>query len=205
MSESTTQRLQKCLDRLHAGDASARGEMIAVSCERFHLLARKMFRDYPRLRRWEGSGDVAQMAVMRLLNALQKITPDSLRHFFLLAAVQIRRVLIDLARHYFGPEGLGARHETPHGGAASTAGGPMDQAVDIQETPEQLEAWTKFHETIGKLPEEEREVFDLLWYQGLTTAEAAELLGGSIRTVQRHWQAARLHLYEALDGQVPGL
>jgi DNA-directed RNA polymerase specialized sigma24 family protein len=40
-------------------------------------------------------------------------------------------------------------------------------------------------------------------YQGLSQAEAAELLGGSERTVKRRWQTARLILHEALQGEVP--
>jgi RNA polymerase sigma factor (sigma-70 family) len=41
---------------------------------------------------------------------------------------------------------------------------------------------------IGELPEDEREVFDLVRIQGMTQAEAAELLGVSAVTVKR-----RLH------------
>jgi len=69
--------------------------------------------------------------------------------------------------------------------------------------PARLAAWGEFHEKIGALPDEEREVFDLLWYQGLSQAEAAELLNVSERTIKRRWQSARLRLYEALQGEVP--
>jgi len=34
-------------------------------------------------------------------------------------------------------------------------------------------------------------------------AEAAALLGVSDRTVKRRWQSARLHLVDALHGQLP--
>ena len=44
---------------------------------------------------------------------------------------------------------------------------------------------------------------DLLYYQGLTQAEAAEVLGVSERTVKRRWQAARLALHDALGGEIP--
>jgi RNA polymerase sigma-70 factor (ECF subfamily) len=40
-------------------------------------------------------------------------------------------------------------------------------------------------EAIDSLPEEEREVFDLVRIQGITHGEAAELLGVSTKTVQR--------------------
>ena len=44
------------------------------------------------------------------------------------------------------------------------------------------------------LPEEEREAFDLRWYQGLTQAEAALVLNVSEATVKRRWLAARARL-----------
>jgi RNA polymerase sigma-70 factor (ECF subfamily) len=77
-------------------------------------------------------------------------------------------------------------------------------AADESQEPSRLAAWTEFHAQTEALPEEEREVFDLLWYQGLPQAEAAGLLGVSERTVKRRWQAARLRLHEALRGEPPG-
>jgi RNA polymerase sigma-70 factor (ECF subfamily) len=53
------------------------------------------------------------------------------------------------------------------------------------------------------LPAQERELFDLLWYQGLNQTEAADLLGVCVRTVKRRWQSARLLLGRALGEDVP--
>ena len=69
--------------------------------------------------------------------------------------------------------------------------------------PENLDAWTRFHETVEALPDEQREVFNLLWYEALTQPEAASVLGVSQRTVGRRWLAARCAVFEALDGQSP--
>ena len=38
---------------------------------------------------------------------------------------------------------------------------------------------------IGELPEDEREVFDLVWIDGMTQAEAAQVIGVSAVTVKR--------------------
>jgi DNA-directed RNA polymerase specialized sigma24 family protein len=46
-------------------------------------------------------------------------------------------------------------------------------------------------------------VFDLIWYQGVGHKEAAALLDISAKTVKRRWQAACLHLHEALHGELP--
>ena len=47
---------------------------------------------------------------------------------------------------------------------------------------------------IDNLPEDEREVFGLVRFQGLTQAEAAEVLGVSTKTVQRRLNRASLLL-----------
>ena len=47
-------------------------------------------------------------------------------------------------------------------------------------------------------------MFDLLWYQGLTQAEAAQALGVPERTLRRRWQAIRLRLHHLLHGEAPG-
>ena len=46
-----------------------------------------------------------------------------------------------------------------------------------------------FEHTVDALPEEEREVVNLIWYEGMSQPEAAEVLGVSSRTVLRRWHA----------------
>jgi RNA polymerase sigma-70 factor (ECF subfamily) len=53
-------------------------------------------------------------------------------------------------------------------------------------------------EAIEGLPEDEREVFDLVCIQGLTHAEAATVVGVSEKSVQRRLSRARLLLAERL-------
>jgi RNA polymerase sigma factor (sigma-70 family) len=107
--------------------------------------------------------------------------------------------LIDLSRHYFGPEGSASKHYTPRPGSSL----PCDPA-DSSHDQRKLAAWTAFHEQIEALPQPEREVFELHWYQGLTHTEAGQILGVSADTIKRRWQSARLQLYEALGGELPG-
>jgi DNA-directed RNA polymerase specialized sigma24 family protein len=57
--------------------------------------------------------------------------------------------------------------------------------------------------TVDRLPEEERRVVDLLWYRGLTHAQAAEALGVATKSVQRRWASARLMIRDALGGESP--
>ncbi len=191
-----TARLQHWLDRMHQGDDRAGEHLIRHAEERLRRLTHKMLRNFPALRRWEQTDDVLQNATLRLHRSLADVRPESVRHFYNLAAVQIRRELLDLAKHHFGPLGAAAHHHTE--------GGTLPDEASEAGEPETLEGWTRFHEAIEALPEEEREVFNLLWYEGLDQPGAAAVLGLGLRTVKRRWQKARLALFEALRGEPPG-
>src|SRR5262245_39453639 len=202
---SQTLHIQACLDRIRGGDEAARGELLSCACERLRNLARKMLKGYPNVHRWEQTDDVLQNAGIRLHHTLQQMLVQTPLDFFRLAALNIRRELLDLARHYYGPQGEGAHHATWGPGDSFTTGSESGRAAppDSSGDPARLAAWGEFHEQIGALPDEEREVFDLIWYQGLSQAEVAKLLNVSERTIKRRWQAARLKLYEAFEGEVP--
>jgi RNA polymerase sigma-70 factor (ECF subfamily) len=205
MISNQTVQIQGWIERLQAGDESARTELINSACDRLTRLTRKMLRSYQRVKRWEQTDDVLQNACMRLYRALGEVKPATVTDFFRVGALCIRRELLDLAKHYYGPQGQGAKHATL--GREQDAGnirpGPLEQP-DATSAPSDLAAWTEFHSHVDKLPDEEREVFDLLWYQELSQAEAASLLGVSERTVKRRWRSARLKLHEALKGELPG-
>lgn len=199
----TTLQIQAWIDRLQAGDDAARGELLNVASERLRRLAHKMLKSFPRVRRWDETDDVMQNAILRLHRTLQEVTPRTTADFFRLGALNIRRELLDLAKHYYGPEGAGAHHAT-HADDPGRSGRPQAiDPADLTREPERLALWTEFHRQADALPEEEREVFDLLWYQALSQAEAAQLLSVSERTIKRRWQSARLRLHEALHGELP--
>jgi RNA polymerase sigma factor (sigma-70 family) len=192
-----TTRLRSMLLLLAQGDPVARDEIIAHACDRLRGLARKMLNeDYARLHRWEQTDDVLQNALLRLHRSLAEVRPTSAEQFYGLAATQIRRELIDLARHHFGPRGVSVKHQTDRPEASPDYESPLSEPRDIDD-------WTRFHEEIERLPEEERRVFDLLWYEGMTQPEAADVLGVSLKTVKRRWQAARLALRARLQASGP--
>src|SRR4051794_18945804 len=118
MADSSTQ-LHLFLARMQAGDLTARNELFRHMTGRLERLTRKMLHDFPGVRRWAGTDDVLQSALIRLLRTLQAVRPATPRDFLGLAAEQIRRELIDLARHYYGPQGLGANHASRGGAEGS--------------------------------------------------------------------------------------
>lgn len=190
-------QLQSLIDLAKTGDPRAKSLLLDHACKRLLKLTRKMFRGYPGLRRWEATDDVFQNSLVRLHRALASVEIQSVRHFFNLAAVQIRRELLDLKKHHFGPEGGGANHHTDHQ-PSDDAGGSLSHTA---EEPDDLSQWSEFHDRVSRLSEEHREVLNLLFYEGLMQEEAAAILGISTRTLKRRWQEAKLQLHEELcDG-----
>lgn len=198
-TDGNTTQLQTLLDRARDGDEAAYGELIAAAADRLLRLTRKMLCNYPHLRRWEQTDDVFQRAAMRLYQSLGDVRPASLREFFGLAATQIRRTLIDLARHHFGPQGQATHYQSDDGrGAGDRSGGLVNNASAPDGRPETLAQWAEFHEAVESLPDEQREVFSLVWYGGTTHRDAGELLGVSERTILRRLHQARLLLGQQL-------
>ncbi len=199
MLKSSDTQLQLLIDKVLAGDEAARNALLDHACDRLLRLTRKMFHARQDLRRWTETDDVYQQAIFRLYRALTEVKPESVRHFFNLAAVQIRRTLLDLAKHHLGPHGQATKHHTD-GQPADEAGGSLH---DRAEQPEDLEGWSAFHAQVEALPDEEKEVVGLLFYEGLTQEEVAQVLGVSLRTVKRRWQSARCRLRQQLNEPEP--
>lgn len=176
------------------GDLSAREELVRAIVGRMERLARKMLRSFPNVRRWEQTDDILQNALMRLLRSLEKVEPGSVREFFGLAALEIRRELIDLARHFGGPEGPGAHHASHPGQESGSIWQPAVANPDAD-----LEKWTAFHREVENLPVEQREVVGLMFYNGMSSTEAAELFQVSDRTIRRWWNSAMLKLHQHLQ------
>jgi RNA polymerase sigma-70 factor (ECF subfamily) len=194
MGADRTTILQQCLDRLKAGDEGARQELLGRAAERLRRLTRAMLRrDFARLHRFEETDDVLGAAYVRLCRRFETYTPESLAQFFRIAAQEIRRQLIDLVRHYFGPQGPGSHL------VAATPPDGWDGAAD----PVELAAWADFHRVVDTLPADERDVFDLLWYHGLNQTEAAAVLNISTKTLRARLREARLKLGKAMVWQIP--
>jgi RNA polymerase sigma-70 factor (ECF subfamily) len=205
MSESTV-AIQRCIDRLHDGQSNVRGELLNYAFDRLQWMVKKMKRGYERVGRWEQTDDIVQNASLRLYEALGQVEITDARHFFGLAALQIRRELLDMCRHYYGPLGAGANHQTQvHPPPADRSQRPavFDRA-ELSADPQKVQEWGDFHRHVNELPETEREVVDLLWYHELSQDEAARILGVSTRHVKRLWRSARLLLYSRMQGELPG-
>jgi RNA polymerase sigma-70 factor (ECF subfamily) len=196
--DAQTTVLVQLLERMKRGDREARDELVRAFQARLELLGQKMLRNYPGVGRWVEASDVLQGSLLRLLRALESVQPESTRAFFGLAAEQIRRELLDLARHFYGPQGLGANHASV--GADPETSRPGFEPADPGDDGD-LERWCRFHEEVTRLPVQEREVVGLVYYHGWTQTQVAELFQVNVRTVRRWWESALVKLHRELKDE----
>lgn len=192
-----------CLARLAAGDLTARDRIIELCAGRLRILASRLLDRFPRVRRWDDTDDVFQNAALRLHRALGAVRLESPRAVLALAATQIQRELLDLARRYAGPESHASNQET---NLAPAAGDPDAPALHVERAADPrppLDRWASFHEAIADLPADRRETFELVWYLGADQRTIARLLDCSERTVRNRWREARDAVRAALDGRPP--
>lgn len=201
-SEFDTSSLNEIIGRIRTGDKAAQNDLVLRMQSRLERLAKRMLRDFPRVGRWVEFEDVMQNALVRLLRALDEVKPEGTRALFGLAAEHLRRELIDLTRHFQGPQGLDANYNSgiinPNQ-PVDVPGGNDPMASDP--SGDDLDRWRSFHEAVELLPVEQRETFSLVYYHGWTHQQIAELFQCSDRTIRRNWQDACRSLKERLDGK----
>lgn len=179
--------LQEHLARWQSGDRTAADELLRAVSARLEKLARRMLRQFPTVRCHVDTDDVMQSSVLRLLRTLQRLKPVGVRDFFNLAAVHIRRELIDIVRKTRGKTTVPL--ETAPDGDIALESTPPDESAD-------LDRWLVFHTAVDRLPVEEREVVGLIFYHGWTQDRIGALFNVDARTIRRRWAAACTRLQQ---------
>jgi RNA polymerase sigma factor (sigma-70 family) len=188
----TTVIIQRYLDALPGDDDPEPiiRELLERAVGRLRLLSTSfLYKSYPRLTRPPVNLDADELlggVVAGLLTALQKTRPPTVRRFFALANQHMRWQLNDLARR------LDEQPVAAELAEAGLAAPPQSTALGLSPDGRRM------LEVIEGLPEDEREVFDLVGIQGLTHPEVALVVGVSEKTVQRRLNRARLLLAERL-------
>ena len=178
----TTAVVQRFLDELAGvkGDAPAEPivrALLGSAVDRLHLLCTTLlFRSYPRLTRPPlnlQADELLSSVVERLLKAMRAVHPQTVRQFFALANQHMRWELNDLARRLDREVRQVELRESLVGAPAESNGSQLSINAG------------RILEAIESLPDDEREVFDLVRIQGMSQGEAAEVLAVSAKTVQR--------------------
>jgi RNA polymerase sigma factor (TIGR02999 family) len=177
----------RLLDAAAAGDPRAAAELLPlVYGELRKLAAQRLAQERP--------GQTLQAtalvheAYLRLVDAEQAQHWNSRGHFFAACAEAMRRILVESARR---------KQRARHGGGRVRL--DLEQ-LDLMDEPT-ADHFLALDEALERLAGEEKavaEVVKLRYFAGLTIEQAAEALGISVRTANRHWAYAKAWLYQQL-------
>jgi RNA polymerase sigma factor (TIGR02999 family) len=124
-------------------------------------------------------------AYLRLVDTEQTQDWNSRGHFYAAAAEAMRRILVENARR---------KRRGRHGGGRQRI--DLDHACAMSESPpDDLLALDEALSTLAALAPVRAELVRLRFFGGLTMPEAAQTLGISLTTAERHWRFARAWLY----------
>jgi RNA polymerase sigma factor (TIGR02999 family) len=131
---------------------------------------------------------LAHEAYVRLLDQRSTDWKDR-AHFFALASMVIRRILVDHARERAAEKRGGGRKRTPF------------DRIELANDPRSLDlvALDEALEELASIDERQARIVELRFFGGLTIEEVAEILSIGKRSVDREWQCARAWLFARLS------
>jgi RNA polymerase sigma-70 factor (ECF subfamily) len=197
---ATTHAVQRYLDELAGlkGDCPAEPiikDLLASAVNRLHILcASLLYRNYPRLTQPPLNLETEEMlsaVVERLMAAMRQVHPQNVRQFFALANQHMRWELNDVARRLDERAPVVTLQEGAVPAIAESSGSELSQNA------------RRMLAAIEDLPDDEREVFNLVRIQGLTQPETAALIGASLKTVQRRLSRGLIRLADELADLQP--
>ncbi|MEM7243733.1 MAG: ECF-type sigma factor [Acidobacteriota bacterium] len=179
------------LHRWREGDETARDEVFSLVYETLRRLAGAKIRHESPGHSVQVS-DLVQETYLRLADQTRCEWQDR-KHFLLIAATVMRRLLIDHAR---------ARQALRRGGKASPL--PLDSGIEVA-LPAGLDPdrVLDIHEAMSSLRELDPirgEIAELRVYLQMTVEEVADALRIPEGTVKRKWSSSRLWLHQQLAG-----
>ena len=189
-SESSTPELTNLLQAWARGDALARDRLIPLVYGELRRRAASHLRRERAGHTLEPTALVHE-AYLRLAGHDRAVWQNRAQ-FFAIASQIMRRILIDRARaRRMGRRG-GRWVRVPFDEAAVWRLPPDVDVLDLDCALTELEA----------IDARKRRVAELRFYTGLSLHDTADVLGVSLATVERDWQAARAWLFARLSGQI---
>ena len=182
-------QVTRVLERVRCGELSAASELLPLVYDELRrLAAAKMARERPDQTLQPTA--LVHEAWLRLVgNEKQKWNGRA--HFFGAAAEAMRRILIENARRKAAARHGGgqARLDINQIEIATTA--PDDELLAVSDALEKFAAYDS----------QMAELVKLRYFVGLTTEDAAQVLGISVRTAERWWSYSRAWLYQEFERQ----
>jgi RNA polymerase sigma factor (TIGR02999 family) len=187
----TMDAITQVLKAIEQGDPEAANQLLPLVYEELRRLAATRLAS-------EDCGHTLQPTALVHEAYLKLVSPDPQHawngcvHFFAAAAEAMRRILIDHARK---------KHRLRRGGGrkriALDATENLAQVADDGGRDELLALDAALSQLAAADPRK-AELVRLRFFAGLTLEQAAELLGISRATADRHWAFARAWLYDAM-------
>jgi len=178
------------------GSPSATSELLVLVYDQLHELATAMFRDQSARCTLQPTALVHE-AYVRLVH--QQIDWSSRAQFFAVAAKAMRSVLVDHAR---------ARGRAKRGGdhqriTMTVADERHAEAADrIVELPiDTIGAIDTALDELARLDRRKADLVELRFFGGLTSEQAADVLGISRSTAAEDWRLARAWLHARLESE----
>ncbi|MCA8962770.1 MAG: sigma-70 family RNA polymerase sigma factor [Planctomycetes bacterium] len=128
-------------------------------------------------------------AYMRLVQ-IDRLQWQGRAHFFAIAAMAMRRLLVDHGKARRAQKRGGGRERVEVDPEIFGSEGPELDVVELHEALEKLE----------ELDPRQARVVELRFFGGLEVGQVAEVLGVSERTVKNDWRVAKLWLLKELSG-----
>jgi RNA polymerase sigma factor (TIGR02999 family) len=177
----------RILEAVQQGDAAAAKDLLPLVYEELRQLARSKMAQQSAGHTLQATALVHE-AWLRMAGA-ERQKWNGRSHFFAAAAEAMRHILVDSARR---------KRRAKHGGGQERLDvNEIEIAAGVDD-----EKILSVHEALEKLAIEDpirAEVVKLHYFVGLTHAESAEILRISEKTVRRHWNYARVWLYQAIQ------
>ncbi|HZU39176.1 MAG TPA: sigma-70 family RNA polymerase sigma factor [Gemmataceae bacterium] len=181
--------VSRILTAIEQGDAQAASQLLPLVYQELRrLAAQKLAREAPG-QTLEPTALVHEVYLRLVGSEAEPRAFKDRSHFFAAAASAMRHILIDNARRKRTQKHGGGRHREPLDAVAAPA--PDEDLLALDEALQKLAVQD---------PVKARLV-ELRYFAGLTGEQAAEILGISPTTVDRHWSYARAWLRaEVRDG-----
>jgi RNA polymerase sigma factor (TIGR02999 family) len=180
------------LRTLREGRSEAIGELLPLVYGELRAIARRNLASGGRDATLDTSALVHD-AYLKLFDRSQLDWQDR-RHFFSVAAIAMRQIIVDRARKRATRKRGGGLQRVDLDAANLAVD---DQADEILALNEALARLAQIDERLGRIVE-------LRFFGGLSVEEVAEVMEMSERTVKRDWRKARALLYQSLTREPRG-
>jgi RNA polymerase sigma factor (TIGR02999 family) len=180
--------MTQLLNRVGQGDSRAEAALLPMVYQELRQLAKSKLRRERADHTLQATALVHE-AYLRLVDQSHQPKWDGRWHFFAAAAEAMQRILVENARR---------RARLKHGGGMQRVSvNGLDLALD--DPPEELLALDEAMEKLAEKDPPKAQLVKLRYFAGLSAEEAAEAMGISKATADRHWAYARAWLYRRIN------